>query len=49
MLVDCGIEAIWNFTSVHLQVSEQVLVKNENLASSLAILSNHLAKQLYKE
>jgi redox-sensing transcriptional repressor len=49
MLVDCGIKAIWNFTSVHLQVSEQVLVKNENLASSLAILSNHLAKQLYKE
>ncbi len=49
MLVDCGIKAIWNFSSVHLQVSEQILVKNENLASSLAILSNHLAQKLNKD
>lgn len=49
LLVDCGIKAIWNFTSAHLQVSEQVLVKNENMASSLAILSSHLSRQLNKE
>lgn len=46
MLIDCGIKAIWNFTPVHLQVPEQVLVKDENLASSLAILSNHLTRRL---
>ena len=48
LLVDCGINAIWNFTSAHLKVSEQIMVKDENLASSLAILSNHLSKQLKK-
>ena len=48
MLVGCGIMAIWNFSSIHLQVPEYVMVKNENLASSLAILSNHLAQRLHK-
>ena len=41
-LVDGGIQAIWNFAFVKLQVPEHVLVQNEDLASSLAMLSQHL-------
>jgi redox-sensing transcriptional repressor len=46
MLVECGVMAIWNFVPVHLKVPEHVMVKDENLASSLAILSNHLALRI---
>ena len=46
LLIECGVLAIWNFGSVHLQVPENVMVKNENLASSLAILSNHLVERI---
>lgn len=46
MLVECGVLAIWNFGSSHLQVPEHVMVKDENLASSLAILSNHLVERI---
>lgn len=35
-LVRAGIRAIWNFSSVHLKVPEDVLLQNENLALSLA-------------
>lgn len=38
MLVKCGIKAIWNFAPVHLNVPEDVLLQNENLAVSLASL-----------
>ena len=43
-LVRCGIRAIWNFALVRLNVPEGVLVQNENLASSLAMLSHHITK-----
>lgn len=46
LLVDSGILAIWNFAPVHLQVPQQVVVKNENLGSSLAILSNYLVEKI---
>ena len=39
MLIDAGIKAIWNFAPVHLRVPQGVVVKNENLAVSLALLS----------
>lgn len=42
-LVAGGIEAIWNFAPVKLIVPEDILVQNENMASSLAVLSQHLA------
>jgi redox-sensing transcriptional repressor len=42
MLVDAGIQAIWNFSPVKLKVPEDILVRNENMAASLAILSKHL-------
>ena len=37
-LVDCGIEAIWNFAPVNLVVPDHVLVQSINLAASLAAL-----------
>jgi redox-sensing transcriptional repressor len=39
-----GIMAIWNFALTRLDVPEGVLVQNENLASSLAMLSHHITK-----
>lgn len=42
MLVKSGVSAIWNFAPVHLHVPKNVLVKSENLAGSLALLSQHL-------
>lgn len=41
-LVACGILAIWNFAPVHLVVPEGILVQNESMAASLALLSRHL-------
>ncbi len=38
-MVAAGIKAIWNFASVHLNVPSHVALKNEDLASSLALLS----------
>ena len=37
-----GIKAIWNFAHVHLNLGQDVIVENVNLASSLAILSYQL-------
>ena len=44
-----GILAIWNFAPVHLRVPPHVLVHNENMAASLALLSKHLKKKLLPE
>lgn len=44
-MVDAGIKAIWNFSPHPLQVPDDVLVQNENMASSLAILSHHLSEE----
>lgn len=45
-LVQSGVLAIWNFAPTHLHVPSNILVKNENMAVSLAILSQHLSKKL---
>lgn len=42
VLVKAGVEAIWNFAPVRLQVPEEVLVQNENLAVSLTALRMQL-------
>ena len=47
-MIDSGILAIWNFAPAHIEVPECVLVKNENMAVSLALLSKHLKEQLTK-
>ena len=48
-LVKGGIRAIWNFTPSHIDVPSNVTVKNEDMASSLAILSKQLEVILRKE
>ncbi|MBR2929664.1 MAG: redox-sensing transcriptional repressor Rex [Clostridia bacterium] len=43
-LAECGIEAIWNFAPVRLRVPGGILLKQENLALSLAYLNNQISK-----
>lgn len=43
LMVDAGIEGIWNFTPVKLKVPENVVVQREDLSSGLAVLSVKLA------
>ena len=45
-LIDCGIKAVWNFAPTHLEVPANILVQNENMATSLAVLSMHLQAQI---
>lgn len=45
-LVECGILAIWNFAPVRLEVPEHILVQNENLATSFAVISRHVQAAL---
>jgi redox-sensing transcriptional repressor len=45
-LVAGGILAIWNFATVHLTTPEDILVQNENMAASFALLSKHLQERL---
>lgn len=49
MLIRGGVMAIWNFTQAHLNVPEHVLVQNENMAASLALLSKHLSEQMHRQ
>lgn len=49
LLVKSGILAIWNFAPTHIKAPEEILVQNENMASSLAVLSNHLREKLAGE
>lgn len=48
-LIKGGVRAIWNFAPVHLNVPENIAVKNEDMAASLAILSKRLAEILNSE
>ena len=48
-LIESGIEAIWNFTPIHLDVPKDIVVENVNLASSLAVLSHKLKRKNMKE
>lgn len=41
-LIRCDILAIWNFAPAHLTVPENVILQNENMAASLAVLSKNL-------
>ena len=49
ILVESGIMGIWNFSPVHLKAPEDILVQNENMASSLTVLSNHLREKIKKK
>lgn len=48
IMVEGGILAIWNFAPLKLSVPAHILVQNEDMASSLAVLSKHLKKKLSK-
>lgn len=41
-LILSGITAIWNFAPVYLEAPPEVIVQNEDIAASLAFLSNQL-------
>ena len=45
-LIDADILAIWNFAPTHLDVPSDILVHNENMAASLALLSQHLKEHM---
>ena len=45
-MVESGIQAIWNFAPTHLEVPPHIVVQNENMATSLAVLSMHLQAQI---
>lgn len=45
-LIEVGIQAIWNFAPTHLEVPSHILVQNENMAASLAMLSKHLTEHM---
>lgn len=47
-MIDSGIRAICNFAPVHLNVPNNVLVQNENMAASLAVLSKHFAQKMHE-
>ena len=48
-LIAGGIKAIWNFAPIHLDVHSNIQGQNENMATSLAVLSVHLQAQIKEE
>lgn len=44
-LVEGGVQAIWNFAPTALNLPDNILVKNENLAASLAALTAELHRR----
>lgn len=47
-LIKYGCLAIWNFAPIHLNVPENIVVQNENMVSSLAVLSKRLEEKMQK-
>ena len=45
LLVAGGVQGIWNFAPTHLDAPENIIVQNEDIAASLALLSNRLAER----
>ena len=41
-MVASGVKAIWNFAPIHLRVPKHVLVRHEDFAGSLSVISHHL-------
>jgi redox-sensing transcriptional repressor len=42
LMCKSGIRAIWNFSPTYLTARDDILIQNENMAASLALLSAHL-------
>jgi redox-sensing transcriptional repressor len=48
-LVEAGVLALWNFAPTHLKAPENIMIRSENMAGSLAELSRHLDQKLHGE
>lgn len=48
LMVKSGIRGIWNFAPVQLKLPDEVVVKYEDLAASLAVLSKRLSDAIKK-
>ncbi len=48
-MLQSGLLAIWNFSTAHLEVPDGIIVHNENLAVSLAMISRDLEEKLREE
>ena len=48
-LVSAGLLAIWNFAPVQLRVPDHVIVRNEDLSTSLAMLAHQLQEKLRRQ
>ena len=46
LMIANGIQAIWNFAPVHLDVPSHILVQYEDMATSFAVLSKHLSSHI---
>ena len=47
-LVNSGIKAIWNFAPINLKVPENIIIKNEDLSTSLLVLLKMLEEKSNK-
>ena len=45
LLVGLEVKAIWNFAPTQLTAPDDVIVRNENMAVGLALLSHYLKKE----
>ena len=45
LMVEAGIQGIWNFAPVQLFVPKEIIVENVSLSSSMAVLSQRMAAQ----
>lgn len=43
VMADAGISAIWNFAPTYVEVPRPIILQNENIATSLALLSSKLS------
>lgn len=49
MMVKAGVVAIWNWAPTHINVPDTVALKNEDIASSLAILTNQMKEKIIEK
>ncbi|MBA4251701.1 MAG: redox-sensing transcriptional repressor Rex [Chlorobiaceae bacterium] len=49
VMVQSGIQAIWNFSSIHLKVPFNIIVEDALLTQSLGVLTHTLSEKLKKE
>lgn len=45
IMVKAGVLAIWNFAQIHLNVPDDIIVQNENLSASIALLSKSIKRR----